>query len=51
MPISEFMIFNTLCEYVIRSPSERDVILCPVLQCAQEWLAKVVRDGKYKPNK
>lgn len=44
MPISEFMIFNTLCEYVIRSPSERDVILCPVLQCAQEWSAKVVKE-------
>lgn len=43
MSISEFMVLNTLSESVIRSPSERDAISRPVLQCAQRWSAKVVK--------
>lgn len=37
MSISEFMVLNTLSEYVISSTSGRDVI-------SQEWSAKVVKD-------
>lgn len=44
MSMSEFVVPSTLSKYVIRSTSGRDVISYPVLQCAQGWSAKVVRE-------